>query len=265
MTENHEQLKTMLQDIEKWEKDQKSLWFWERIGRIPFMLLDKFTPKFIQDKMMTLVDEIGGFVQTGGRYLISEKAILNRFAKHSGVLDEDVSIETAASMPIAVMDEVAEDLRSSRKNIAAVQGASTGVGGIFTLAADIPLSLGLALKTLQEIALAYGYDPHEKEERYFIIKCLQFASSDVVGKKAILEDLTALNKSEANRQAFSQIQGWREVLMTYRDNYGWKKLFQMIPIAGIVFGAFINRSAIDEVAETGMMLYKKRRVLERLN
>ncbi|MFC0187493.1 EcsC family protein [Fictibacillus aquaticus] len=263
MTETKEQLQSMLHDIEKWEKDQKSLWFWERIGRIPFMLLDKFTPKFIQDKMMTLVDEIGGFIQTGGRYLISEQSIMNRFSKHTGGSD-GVQLEDVASMPVNVMEQVAQELRSSRKNIASVQGASTGIGGVFTLAADIPLSLGLALKTLQEISLAYGYDPHEQEERYFIIKCLQFASSDVVGKKAILEDLTALNRSETNRQAFSQVQGWREVVMTYRDNYGWKKLFQMVPVAGIVFGAFINRSAIDEVAETGMMLYKKRRVLERL-
>lgn len=39
----------------------------------------------------------------------------------------------------------------------------------------------------------------------------------------------------------------------------------MIPIAGLVFGAFINRSAINDIAEAGMMLYRKRRIIERLN
>ena len=50
-----------------------------------------------------------------------------------------------------------------------------------------------------------------------------------------------------------------------RDHFGWKKLFQMIPIAGIIFGAFINRSSIGDVAETGMMLYRKRRIIERIH
>jgi hypothetical protein len=38
----------------------------------------------------------------------------------------------------------------------------------------------------------------------------------------------------------------------------------MVPIAGIIFGAFTNRSMINDLAETGMMLYQKRRILERL-
>ena len=42
-------------------------------------------------------------------------------------------------------------------------------------------------------------------------------------------------------------------------------MFQMIPIAGLVFGAFINRSAINDIGEAGMMLYRKRRIVERLN
>jgi len=44
-----------------------------------------------------------------------------------------------------------------------------------------------------------------------------------------------------------------------------KKLFQMVPIAGMIFGAFINRSSIVDVAETGMMLYRKRRIVEPIN
>lgn len=46
--ETKEELEKELTIIEKWEKDQKGLWFWERIGRIPFKLLDKLTPDFIQ-------------------------------------------------------------------------------------------------------------------------------------------------------------------------------------------------------------------------
>ncbi|GHH96928.1 EcsC family protein [Neobacillus kokaensis] len=260
-TESAEFLKQELNKIEKWEKDQKGLWFWEKIGRIPFAILDKLTPKFIQDKIGIALDELGSYIQTGGQYLISEKTIFKKFKLENEV----TSLEQVQQLPLLKMDETAEELRNSRKRVATIQGATTGFGGIFTLAIDIPVLLGLSLKVLQEIALCYGYDPKEKSERIFIVKCLQFTSSDVVGKKAILEDLTNFSSEAKNNRIISQLQGWREVVMTYRDNFGWKKLFQLVPIAGVVFGAFINRSSIQDVAETGIMLYRKRRILERMH
>lgn len=168
-------------------------------------------------------------------------------------------------MPLADMIELSEKLQKNRANIATVQGASTGFGGIFTLAIDIPVILGLALKTLQEIAMIHGYNPNDKQERIFIVKCIQFASSDIVGKEQILKELTTtFNNPNSTENMMSQLKGWQEVFYTYRDNFGMKKLLQIIPIAGMLFGAIINKSMIEDIAEAGIMLYRKRRVLERL-
>jgi hypothetical protein len=260
--ESVDYLKEELKKIEAWENEQKDLWFWEKIGRLPFMLLDKLTPKFVQDKIGVAIDEIGNYIQTGGQYLIKEENILKKFAPDSP--SDELKIELLEQVPISKMDEIAEELRSSRTKMATVQGATTGIGGLFTLAIDIPVLLGLSLKVLQEISICYGYDPKEKSERIFIVKCLQFTSSDIVGKKAILEELSSFRQGGQNQQMISQLQGWREVVTTYRDSFGWKKLFQMIPIAGMIFGAFINRSSINDVAEAGKMLFRKRRILERL-
>lgn len=79
--ESLEFLQKELESVEKWEKDQKDLWFWEKLGRIPFKLLDKITPKFLQDKALQILDEIGSYVQTGGKYLVSEKSILKNLKK----------------------------------------------------------------------------------------------------------------------------------------------------------------------------------------
>lgn len=76
--------------------------------------------------------------------------------------------------------------------------------------------------------------------------------------------LNSFHQDNKNNQIVSQLQGWREVVTTYRDSFGWKKLFQMVPIAGIIFGALINRSSMNDVAEAGKMLYRKRRIHERL-
>lgn len=261
--ETREQLLQELAQVDKWEGEQKDLWFWEKLGRLPFVLLDKVTPAFLQEKLGLLLNETASYVETGGRYLISKESVYKRFEQHSPQVAE-VDSEAIAQLPISTMDRVASDLRENYIKLATVQGATTGFGGIFTLAIDIPFLLGMSLKTLQEIALCYGYDPCEKDERIFVVKCLQFTSSDIVGKKAILEELSQYQQEASGQNVISQIQGWREVMITYTDNMGWKKLFQLIPIAGMLFGAYLNRKSIEDIAETGMMLYRKRRILDRL-
>ncbi|MCC9089810.1 EcsC family protein [Bacillus pumilus] len=262
--EERDWLKAQLKEIEKWEKEQQKAWFWEKLSRLPFQMLDKLTPAFIQKKIGVLLDEMGHYIQSGGAYLTSEKGIIHQFQKKCA--DESIQcIEDIEKAPLEVMDAISEHMGKNRTNLATVQGATTGVGGMFTLAADIPAVLGLSLKTLQDIAVTYGYDPKNKEERVFIIKCLQLNSADVVGKKSILKELKSYRASEGKHEnMISQIQGWREVVYNYRDSFGWKKLFQLVPIAGILFGAVSNRSQLKGIAETGMMQYRKRRILTRL-
>lgn len=262
--DTNEQLQIYLKEIEKWEKDQKGLFIWDKIGRLPFKLIDKLTPSFIQEKISLIVSELGSYIQTGGKYLVNEQTVLKKIREISS-LKEIESIEDVQHVPISEMIAISETLQKSRAKFASIQGATTGIGGIFTLAVDIPVVLGTALKTLQEIAIIHGYDPNDKNERVFIVKCLQFASSDIVGKEAILKDLTTMHEDEpTSKEMISQLKGWQEVFFTYRDQFGWKKFFQMVPIAGIFFGAFANKGMIEDVAEAGMMLYRKRRIYEKL-
>ncbi|MFC4077565.1 EcsC family protein [Salinithrix halophila] len=263
--ESEERLEYELEVIARWEKDQRDLWFWEKIGRIPFALLDRVTPRKVHEWIGQALDELGSYIQTGGQYLINDDTVLNHLSTEAKISPTSLRLEDVSELvPLSAMNQTSDKLKQARVQLATLQGATTGVGGIFTLAIDIPFLLGLSLKAAQEMALAYGYDPREKKERIFIVQCLQFASSDYVGKQSILKSLSVFHEGSPERETLSQIQGWREVIATYRDNFGWKKLFQLIPIAGILFGAWINKSTVEEVSETAQMLYKKRRVLDRL-
>ncbi len=53
--------------------------FWQTFTRLPFQLLDKLTPQFIQRKIGLILDETGTFIQSGGQYLTSEKGIMKKF------------------------------------------------------------------------------------------------------------------------------------------------------------------------------------------
>lgn len=283
--ESQQQLESELQEILIWEKAQKDVMFWEKLGRIPFMLLDRLTPKTVQEKIGSILNEVGGFIQSGGKHLVREQTVMNVLAEAAEGREVDTRISaaqglqgdletppehstltlaTAAKLPLHVMDIAADTLTEKRVKFAAAQGAATGVGGVFMIAADLPMVLGQSLKVLQEMALCYGYDPNDPRERVFIVKCLQFASADIVGKKAVLEELANFDDGQATEQVFSQLQGWREVVQSYTDNFGMKKLFQLIPIAGVVFGSISNKGTISDVAEAGKVLYKKRRLQYRL-
>ena len=48
MIDSKDWLKEELKQVENWEKDQSDLWFWEKLGRLPFKIIDKWTPAFIQ-------------------------------------------------------------------------------------------------------------------------------------------------------------------------------------------------------------------------
>lgn len=164
MIDSKDWLQSEFLRVEAWEKDQGDLWFWEKIGRLPFKIMDKWTPKFIQTKMGTLLDELGQYIQTGGSYLSSTTKIKSYYPNMG--ID---SVEDVNTLPVSTMDKAVKDMTKNRKNIATIQGAGTGIGGIFTLSLDIPVLLGLQLKTLQDIAICYGYDPNDKKERLFII------------------------------------------------------------------------------------------------
>ncbi|MEK3827368.1 MULTISPECIES: EcsC family protein [Paenibacillus] len=280
--ESREILDGELEQILKWEKEQKDLFIWDKIGRLPFAMLDKVMPKAIKQKIGDSLNEVGQYLQTGGKFLVQKKKVaklLQEEAERSGYpmtsddiyrLEQDTNTENTAKIhsvekiPLEVLDRVADNITESRSKFAAAQGAATGFGGIVTIAADIPLVMGLSLKVLQEMALCYGYNPDDPLERVFIVKCLQFSSADIVGKKAIIEELADYDNPEKQVEVISQMQGWREVFNSYSESFGWKKLFQLVPIAGMIFGSVSNKNTIQDVAEAGKMLYKKRLIMKRL-
>lgn len=279
--DSRETLDRELEQILKWEKGQKDLFIWDKIGRLPFAMLDKVMPKALKQKIGDSLNEVGQYVQNGGKFLVQKKKVaelLREEATKSGYSmkadtsydeqDEEArdttKIHSVEGLPLEVLDRTADNITDSRTRFAAAQGAATGIGGIVTIAADIPMVMGLSLKVLQEMALCYGYDPDKPQERIFIVKCLQFSSADIVGKKAIMDELADYDNPDKQVEVISQMQGWREVFNSYSESFGWKKLFQLIPIAGMVFGSVSNKNTIRDVAEAGKMLYKKRLILQRL-
>ncbi len=118
--------------ISQWEKDQKDLWFWEKIGRLPFALLDKITPQAVHNVLGKFFDELGSYIQTGGEYLIQERQTISVIARKAGIPGPSLSPEEIGQLPLSLLNEVAETAMQKHKQLATMQGATTGFGGIFT-------------------------------------------------------------------------------------------------------------------------------------
>lgn len=254
--ETKEQLLQHLHHVQLWERSQRDLWWFEKVARLPFVWIDRLIPEVVHNKINEVLDELGHYIQSGGRYLVQPTSVYKRIGVHSGA--------TIDKIPLSVMISSARYYRLSRRRYATVQGASLGFGGVLTLLLDLPALVGISLKVIQEIALSYGYDPHRREERLYVIKVLQFAATDLVGKQTILNELLQFDSPVQQQNMVAKFQGWREIVSSYRDNYSWKKLFKLIPLVGALFGAWVNRATLQEVAEAADMLYRKRRIMQRL-
>ena len=144
--ESEAQLQFALNEVLKWEKEQNRLAIWDRMSRLPFKLLDKLTPKMIHQRIGQLLDELGNYIQNGGNYLVAGGKVNRMLAKASHA----VGGSEEPPYTLAVMDQVTKQLSESAQKVATAQGATVGIGGFFTLAADIPAMLGLSLKTIQK-------------------------------------------------------------------------------------------------------------------
>lgn len=104
-TETKESLEAELAAIVEWEREQKDLWFWEKLGRLPFVLLDRITPKFVHDKVGQAINELGSFIQTGGRYLVSERSMVALLQKEA---QRPLEFHQISELPLILMDKAAD-------------------------------------------------------------------------------------------------------------------------------------------------------------
>ena len=124
---------------------------------------------------------------------------------------------------------------------------------------DIPLFIGVIMKTIYEIALNYGFDYKNDNEKAFILKIISAAMSEGEDKIRINDEISILGEAidknlEINIDLDSLIKETAKILS---DALLVGKFIQGIPFVGIV-GGTINYTIIKKIAKYGQIKYKKR-------
>lgn len=145
--------------------------------------------------VLKIVESIGAPITLITRFLIPESVIsgaINGANKAGGVLadSEDIKLLGGVSdvrrlrfVDLELSDFLADGVTKWAVGMAAAEGAITGVGGMFSLAIDIPIIVTLALRTIHKIGLCYGYEAKSEADNQFALGVLSAACSNSMVEK----------------------------------------------------------------------------------
>lgn len=151
--------------------------------------------------------------------------------------------------------------------ISFVEGVALGLLGLGI--PDIPLFMAVVLKGVYEVALSYGYDYHDENEKIFILKVIEVAMTDdeefIEGDQQMNEAISviasdggkiggwSISKEDQMRQTSDSLV--REMIYT--------KFIQGWTILG-VFGGIFDPVYVNRITNYAMLKYRRRFLATRL-
>jgi hypothetical protein len=168
---------------------------------------------------------------------------------------------------------LARALNEKNRYIGMAQGAISGATGVVGAAADIPLSMILALRTVYLTGRAYGFELNQPEDRAMIFEALSNADLSLITEKQAI--LIGLN-SVSGMLGTGNIQGLQTMLGSSND---FEPLFKLLsdangqlkwrisaalldkvtPVIGGAVGAIYTSRLLKEVSDSAKQVFEHAR------
>jgi len=187
------------------------------------------------------------------------------------------SLDELRGLGLQRSDELADEVHNWAIGMAGAEGAATGAAGIFGIAADIPMVLVLALRTIHKIGACYGFEAKSKEDKDFMLAILSASSANEMAEKtAALTTLRMVQVSiakttwkklaeKAATDRFSKEAGVIAVKTLAKQlgiNMTKRKALQAIPAIGAVVGGSVNAWYLKEIGWSARRAFQERWLLE---
>jgi hypothetical protein len=166
-------------------------------------------------------------------------------------------------------EEAAADIRRWALGYAVTGGGVAGAFGALGLAADVPATITLALRTVRLTGLCYGFGGDAEAERVFILDTLELA-----GANGMAEKRAALARLDRDRTDLPADSWGRIVRLTGQTagaqaaakrvaavlglNLSARKAAQVAPFVGAAIGAGVNAAFQNDVAAAARHAYRER-------
>ena len=164
--------------------------------------------------------------------------------------------------------EAAKKVARTARSVSASTGAAAGLGGALSMSADIPATIGIALRTIRDTGRAYGYDGAGPAEKLFRLQILELAALDDPDQRSrSIANLEAAIGPDGNLvdaeheqivpmvdQAVERIS--RAIAFaSFRSRAG-----MIVPVVGSVVGGIVNSSFQNDVGKAARFAFQARRL-----
>ena len=143
------------------------------------------------------------------------------------------------------------------KSVSAIEGSALGLLGIGI--PDIPIYIGVILKSIYEISLSYGFDYNFPEERIYILNIICASVTSGTERKMYFNKLDTIaneidNGKYHNYNVNETLKETSNKISTYMLT---SKFIQGLPIVGVV-GGVTNLKTLHDISTIAKLKYKQR-------
>ena len=151
--------------------------------------------------------------------------------------------------------------------VAAAPSAGLIAGAVV---ADATLVLGLASRSVGQVAFHYGYDPEEPAEKLFVMSVVNAGTAlSATAKTAAMADVSRLTQALVrgkvwkilDKSLVSQVS--KQFAKAFGVRLTKQSLGKVVPMVGIVIGGTLNWVALEGVVDSANVAYRRRFLLEK--
>lgn len=155
------------------------------------------------------------------------------------------------------IDKSANKKTFINKSVTAIEGGALGLLGIGI--PDIPIYIGVILKSIYEISLSYGFDYNFPEERIYILNIICASVTSGTERKMYFNKLDTIaneidNGKYHNYNIDETLKETSNKISTYMLT---SKFIQGLPIVGVV-GGVTNFKTLHDISTIAKLKYKQR-------
>ncbi|MGB8455660.1 MAG: EcsC family protein [Anaerocolumna sp.] len=165
---------------------------------------------------------------------------------------------------IKMLDKPSNYSNVINTSFSVLEGSVLGVLGIGL--PDIPLFISLIIKTINEVALSYGFDYNATNEKAYILLLIRGALLKADQQKEVNKEIDSF-ADKIDQQLTCDPDLEEHMKLTSKvlsDTLLTAKFIQGIPLVGAV-GGIVNYNVIQKIGRYSKLKYKKRYFLKKLN
>ncbi|WP_459480546.1 EcsC family protein [Clostridium saccharoperbutylacetonicum] len=254
------QKKKLLKREEKFLNKKENEYIKNKISPIKEKLEERIPEKMID--MFEKAFEKGFYYVFQKGTVIIEKSYNCERLKDEADINEYILAKRIDNKNLNQIDKKVKKSIIINKGITTAEGTVFGIFGIGL--PDIPVFIGVVLKTVYEICLNYGFRYDSEEERVFILNIISASANNGSDRILYSEEADKIaynidNKINSNVALDEMIKVTSKNLS---ENIILSKVIQGIPLVG-VYGGLSNYKLIRDISELASIKYKKR-LLSRL-